>query len=1177
MKPKTAKRKQFKLKSIVLAVQAAVLLQACSVQPIYLSNEERRVIFDADKARIRQQIVPLTGELTMSEAVARGLKYNTDYRVRMMEQSIALGALDLSKLDLLPKVLADAGYSTRNRPNISKATNSVTGEPSLSDPYISSDKTYRTSGLMLNWSVLDFGMSYVNAKQNADRVLIAGERRKKAMHLLVQDIQVAYIRAAGAQKLRVELMETLMLADQALSDSRQVEKENLKQPLEALRYQKSLLDNLKLLEQIESELTAAKSELAQLINLPANSIRLASPDEITLPKGFKDANIDNLEIVALMNNADLQESVYSARIAAEESKKALIKLMPNLSFTYGPQYTNNSYTINQNWLEGSAKLSLNLGNLLTAPMALDQAKAEKDLAAEKRAAMQMSVLTQVHLTKQQLENARRLHVRSSQISGVDNRIARITTDREREGVASKAELVASKATAILSKLREYQSVAQVYAANGQMLATLGVEPVLGSLDDVSLSELTSNIQQIHRDWSEGVFPQISEIEKNKLKTSQLAEKKSGNLSEVNVIESTTPPVTEVTASNNVVDAVNQAEPVLSKKEKARIAKEEKAKKAADLKAKKLAEAQKLKEQQALEKTQVQEKQKSLKEEQSKLLAQEKEKAAVARAEKNLALQLEREQQAKVLEEQKAQDLAIQEINKAQKEIEEAEVQSKNLLQKKEQAKLLAEQKEKARLAKEQKAKLAAEKKAEKLAEAKRIKEQESLAKAEAVAKENLLKEEQAKQAAEQSLRNRLEQEEKNRLATLEKIEQEKLAQEKREKQLAEEQKRQEQKAVEKAEAKAREKALKEQKAQLQAEEKERARLAREERVRIQAEAKAQQLAEARKREEQKAIERAEAKAKEKTLKDERAKLLAEEKERARLAKEEKIRIEAEVKAQQMAEAQKLKQDQAPATVKAESETQEKSVKESQSKQTMVDAKDGFNSESSGITFVSSELEQKMLAQADLNLYVKAWFDALQKKDVKSFVSKYVPGNRTMAKQAYISKNMNPQSMKIMEVNEIAKDTFRIGFELLEPQKSTKKYLYLDKKSGSYQARFHYNDLIEHVNISDKQSLPEEKLSQLDEMVKKWAQARNAGNKEDLIKLYAPDDQSVARKLLRDFKESDSVVEITGVKAFSEERFLLRVKRSWSGKKSGEANVPLAIQWVNGQWWFRTSELRMMNQ
>jgi len=86
--------KNLKLKSIVIAVQATFLLQACSFQPTYLSTAEREAVFNADRKRITSQVEPLTSELTMAEAVARGLKYNTDYRVRMMEQSVALGALD---------------------------------------------------------------------------------------------------------------------------------------------------------------------------------------------------------------------------------------------------------------------------------------------------------------------------------------------------------------------------------------------------------------------------------------------------------------------------------------------------------------------------------------------------------------------------------------------------------------------------------------------------------------------------------------------------------------------------------------------------------------------------------------------------------------------------------------------------------------------------------------------------------------------------------------------------------------------------------------------------------------------------------------------------------------------------------------------------------------------------
>ena len=56
-------------------------------------------------------------------------------------------------------------------------------------------------------------------------------------------------------------------ADLALTDVRKVEAEKLRSPVEPLRYQRQLLENLRLLEVIEQELSPARLELAALMGM----------------------------------------------------------------------------------------------------------------------------------------------------------------------------------------------------------------------------------------------------------------------------------------------------------------------------------------------------------------------------------------------------------------------------------------------------------------------------------------------------------------------------------------------------------------------------------------------------------------------------------------------------------------------------------------------------------------------------------------------------------------------------------------------------------------------------------------------------------------------------------------------------------------------------------------------
>ena len=502
-----------------ISVVAAIFsfgLVGCFTTPKHLQVDEQLQMLSEDRIKAQKNVEPVGSLLSFNEAVARGLKYNLDHRAKLLEQAIALGAYDLSKFDMLPKILTTAGYNYRNNFFITDARGAYTGNPSLNEPFVSSARESSQYGLALNWNILDFGVSYFTARQNADRILVASERRRRTMHVLVQDIQSAYLRAAAAQKLKNDIEATIKDATDALESSRKGEVRGLKSPLEALRYQKTLLDNIKILSLIDQDLSTARIELNQLINLPAKSnFKLEDPDLLPVPHAYTNAQVEDFELRAMVANADLKESIYNARIAVQETRKSLLRLFPSLTFNTGPQRSTNSYYINKEWVESSANISFNFWNLLSAPTAINNATQNKELAAQKRMMMQMAILSQVHLSKIQLGNTNALYQQSSQIDTVDKRIAEITTQKFQQGKASKAEKVSADSSYIISKLRKYQALSQLFAASGKMQATTGLEPHFKSLDEVSLPELTTRVKETFTAWNSGKLPELAPLDSSK--------------------------------------------------------------------------------------------------------------------------------------------------------------------------------------------------------------------------------------------------------------------------------------------------------------------------------------------------------------------------------------------------------------------------------------------------------------------------------------------------------------------------------------------------------------------------------------------------------------------------------------------------------------------------------------
>ena len=496
---------QFKspMRLSLVALACVVITGCASVQPVALTQQDMLAQQQKDGEAMRKDVAPINGPLTLDEAMAHALKYNLDRRAKMMEEALAMGQLDVSKFDMLPKVMAQAGYAYRDRARFTHSSSYPSEDPNTSTSSTTADRTHSTYDLGMTWSLLDVGLGYYGSKQQADRFLIAGEKRRKAMHLLMQDVRTAYWRAASAQLLKADVLKTIALAEEALGDSRKTAAERVKNPLEPLRFQRQLLENLRLLENINQELSSAQVELASLVNAPMNQpIQIATTDLKNISDEVSQVPVDKLEEVALQNNADLREQHYNARIAREETRRTLLRMFPNVSFNYGTKYDTDRYLLSNNWNEAGVQLSFNLMNLFTAGTQMKVAEAGATLAEQRRVAAHAAVLTQVHLSRLQAINARSQYERADAIYATDSRIAEVTRNRQMAAAQSKLDVVSTETASILSLLRRYQALAQVQVAENRMLATLGLEPQIGSTHELSLQELTQQITKSKAPWQQ---------------------------------------------------------------------------------------------------------------------------------------------------------------------------------------------------------------------------------------------------------------------------------------------------------------------------------------------------------------------------------------------------------------------------------------------------------------------------------------------------------------------------------------------------------------------------------------------------------------------------------------------------------------------------------------------------
>jgi Outer membrane efflux protein len=160
---------------------AALFLAGCTVTPKMATQEEVRERVKTDTERMYVNQSPISGPVSLEEAIARTLKYNLDYRLKKMESALALGLTDYASYETLPRLLANAGYRTRSTQSGGTSVGILDGVQSLR-PSTSEERSHSLAGAEFSWNLLDFGVSYYRARQQSDQFLIAEERRPIGGH-----------------------------------------------------------------------------------------------------------------------------------------------------------------------------------------------------------------------------------------------------------------------------------------------------------------------------------------------------------------------------------------------------------------------------------------------------------------------------------------------------------------------------------------------------------------------------------------------------------------------------------------------------------------------------------------------------------------------------------------------------------------------------------------------------------------------------------------------------------------------------------------------------------------------------------------------------------------------------------------------------------------------------------
>jgi outer membrane protein TolC len=487
------------------------VLGGCAVTTPVLDSAAREKLASETRQRMFEGQEEMAAPLTLAEATARAIKYQGEHRQKRMEEAAAAAQMDVAKWDLLPKLMLNAGYSWRNNdafgfgftPDGTIATN----------PSASQERTHTTSSIGLAWNLLDFGVSYFKARQLSDQKLIAEERRRKAVQTLMHDVRVAWWRAEAAERLLPAADRLLGEIEQAIDKTRHIEARKLLPPVQVATLRRALLDLNQQIAFRRQDLAQARIELASLINsAPGEELHVAAPQGAREVLDLT-ADLDKLEVLALQSRPELAEEGYRARISADEARKSLIALLPNLSFDLSRNHDTNKFLLNSTWTSAGVNVAFNLVKAFSLPALNRSEKAQRSADEARRQAIAMAVLTQTRIAAIRYTLVADEYLVWDEASRDDDLIVQYLASSEKVGIDTELELIRARARAMASQINRDLAYANLQASVARLFNSVGYDAVPREDEAKAVAELAGQVESRYETLERASFTQRAAAKK----------------------------------------------------------------------------------------------------------------------------------------------------------------------------------------------------------------------------------------------------------------------------------------------------------------------------------------------------------------------------------------------------------------------------------------------------------------------------------------------------------------------------------------------------------------------------------------------------------------------------------------------------------------------------------------
>ena len=468
------------MKKIIILL-ALFLISACvrSPQPISLFETEEKALKDIsniEEIKKDNKAWEENLEIDLYTAIALAIKNNKELKIKLLENALANRQIDKIKFEMLPSLAANAGYSGSDKYRTTTSANVSNADTAgaMGTTYTtSSEKGVANQDIGFTWNALDFGLSYIKAGQSNNRYLISDEAEKKATHNIVREVIRTYWNSLSAEKLIKKYDPLLIKVDSALNDSQKIEELLLTKPMDALLYQKELLDIQRALQTQKQIFIDAKIQLGTLMGLlPNQKFKIVDTNE---PLTILDMSLKGMEEHALIHRPELIENHYEERISVQQAKAGIVSLLPGLNFNAAWTSSSNDYLMNKTNFEYGSTLGANLLNVFSYPKIKEINETNLLIIKEQRLALSMAVLSQVHLSNINYQMALEEYATADRYYDVSQKITAQVKNAQKIAKFGNLELIREEASLLVAELRYDIAYTKLQHAIGQIYTSVGLD------------------------------------------------------------------------------------------------------------------------------------------------------------------------------------------------------------------------------------------------------------------------------------------------------------------------------------------------------------------------------------------------------------------------------------------------------------------------------------------------------------------------------------------------------------------------------------------------------------------------------------------------------------------------------------------------------------------------------